>query len=149
MSEVDWRVEAVALGQPRPQGSKDYLGPKKMRESSTGLPAWRSDVADAIRRALPEGWTPYQGPVLSLLEFVMRRPSSGRRADRDRADKRTGDAEKLERAIYDAATAAGLWDDDCRLVGGYKVKRVAREGEGPHCRMVFVPADVGLLDELR
>lgn len=133
----EWRVEAFARGTPRPQGSKDYFR-KGAKESSVQLPGWRSDVADAVRRALPEGWAPYAGAVLALLDFAMPRPKSlAGRPTRPHLGK--PDADKLARAVFDACKAAGLVRDDSLFTQVYAVKRYAEDGEDPGARMVFAP----------
>lgn len=135
---TNWRIEARALGTPRPQGSKTYLSKGHARESSDYLPGWRSDVVDAVRRALPEGWTTHVGAVLVLLDFAMPRP-------RYLVGKPTPphlgkpDADKLTRAVFDACKTAGLVRDDGQFTSAYVVKRYADDDEDPGVRMVFTP----------
>lgn len=131
-----WRVEVRVPGRPAPQGSKNYLGGGRARESSPHLPGWRADLREGVRAALPDGWEPACGPVTALLDFAMPRPKyMVGRVTRPHLGK--PDVDKLARAALDAAKDGGLLHDDSVVTGLYACKRYAEDGEAPGLRAVF------------
>jgi Holliday junction resolvase RusA-like endonuclease len=128
------RVMFTAAGEPIPQGSK-----KAFRHSKTGavvvlddnprLAGWRELVAFEARRAMAAGPVRLSGACLVFMRFYLPRPAghygTGRNAGtlRPSAPKWPAvkpDLDKLERAVLDSLTAAGVWSDDavcCAAVG--------------------------------
>lgn len=125
-------IELWVPGVPVPQGSKvaqkgrhqafatvvdsnkDKLRPWRAQVSSFAIDAWGSRA-------------PLDEPVCVHMEFVFPRPSahfgSGKNANVLKASapyyKTTKpDKDKLERAVNDALTDAGVLRDDCRVVDG-------------------------------
>lgn len=142
-------VSVWVPGTPAPQGSKRYLGAAKpggrMRavESSKNLPAWRADVRAAFKDQLMTtrtpgvmAFAPYQ-PVMVKIVFVMPRPVATPKTRPTPAAVRKPDIDKLERAVLDALTSAGLWGDDAQVVTVHKHKRIAERGE-PTGAMIHV-----------
>lgn len=139
-------VSAWVPGTPAPQGSKRYLGAAKpggrMRavESSKNLPVWRADVRAAFKdRGVTPGmmaFAPYQ-PVMVKIVFVMPRPVATPKTRPTPAAVKKPDIDKLERAVLDALTSAGLWGDDAQVVTVHKHKRIAELGE-PTGAMIHV-----------
>jgi Holliday junction resolvase RusA-like endonuclease len=125
---VTFRV--TVHGTPAPQGSKRFVGSRGghgvMVESSKRLPAWRTLVTDeawAARAGAPA----ILGPVRLVVTFGFRRPrghfGTGRNAEVLRAGAPThptgrniGDLSKHIRAVEDALTDAGVWNDDDQVV---------------------------------
>lgn len=129
-------VKAWVPGVPATQGSKDYVGSRHYaRESNRRLPAWRSDVREALRRADGTPLHRFTGPVSCGLEFLLRRPLRSRHGDHPAGKP---DLDKLTRAVLDAATEAGVLEDDARVVQFHLlVKRWAGPEELPGCRIEF------------
>ncbi len=126
-------------GTPGAQGSKDGFAVKKagkftgkvaMVESSAKVKPWRSDVKAAAEAAMLDSdeWTsPCRRAVHLVVTFTFNRPRShyrtGRFADVLRDDvpmyvtsRGCGDLDKIERATFDALTAAGVIEDDSLIV---------------------------------
>jgi Holliday junction resolvase RusA-like endonuclease len=91
---------------------KDQAKQKPWRE------AVRSTALEAAERAVRgAAWTPEAGPVRVDLWFALPAPAS--RPKRRRTwpiGKRSGDSDKLTRAVLDAITDAGVWGDDSQVV---------------------------------
>lgn len=107
-------------GIPRPQGSKTPTRGGGMRESSPGLPAWRQAVKLAARRAAGGELAriePIRTAVLVDGTFIV----PGLATD-------PPDTDKLQRAIGDALTDAGVLADDS-LITDWKAKK--RQGVNP------------------
>lgn len=121
-------------GERAPKGSKVAMGRTKkgrtiLKESSDKLPMWYSDIKNATEKAMADtgGWDePFDGPVVITMAFYFYRPKSHYRTGknshllRDDAPVRpighTNDLDKLERAVNDSLTAAGVWYDDGQVV---------------------------------
>ena len=71
-------------------------------------------------------------PVSVKLEFVMRRPKSAPKRTTPPATKKP-DLDKLTRAVFDAITSAGVWDDDSQVVDAHISKRIANLDEVSGC----------------
>ena len=121
---IDGRWTVTVYGTPATKGSMKCIGPRGGRghqliEDDKGgtRKAWRAAVEQAAAAILVRRGAPFTGPVGVQLKFWLPRPAS---VTRSRPHTRgTGDLDKLERAVLDAITNAGLWGDDaqvCRLV---------------------------------
>jgi Holliday junction resolvase RusA-like endonuclease len=143
---------------PAPQGSKhgrpiyrgkgadrEFTGKVAQVESSKKVGPWREAVrGEAVRALSRQGvTTPFDVPIWVEVTFTVRRPkkhflpANSRRPEpvlRDDAPDyptgRTGDLDKLERAVMDALTAAGVWPDDSVVVDMTSRKRYP--GTHPH-----------------
>jgi crossover junction endodeoxyribonuclease RusA len=121
------RLEFYVPGVPVPQGSKRHVGGGRMIEANKRLPKWRLDVKNVAREA--RAGRQFVGAVALLLDFDMPRPKSVKRL---RPHVRP-DLDKLVRAIGDALTLAGVWEDDGQVVVLHAQKRYA---EQPGVRIV-------------
>lgn len=92
----------------------DQKGPK--------LKPWREAVrSTAVETVGP--WQPITGPVRVVLLFALPKPSSAPKRRRTwPTGKRSGDLDKLTRAVFDALTDAGVWGDDSQVVDVRVVK---------------------------
>lgn len=106
----------VVEGRPAPQGSKRHVGNGRFVEASKFLPAWRKAVTVAAREvADDEGWATTAGPVRLEVIFYLDRPSTVSQTKRPFPIK-PPDIDKLVRAVCDALTDAGVWEDDGQIV---------------------------------
>jgi Holliday junction resolvase RusA-like endonuclease len=87
------------------------------------LKPWREAIRSTAVEALPDGWAPIDGPVRVVYLFALPKPASAPKTRRTwPTGKRSGDFEKLARAVSDALTDAGVWTDDARVVDGRVIK---------------------------
>ena len=114
-------------GSPAPQGSKKHIGGGRMIESSKHLKPWRHEIESIVRLHCNSIET---APVGIQLSFVMPRPKSTPKHFTPPAIKRTGDVDKLARAVLDALTGVA-YADDCQVIGLRCSKRIAEVGESP------------------
>lgn len=123
-------------GTPVPQGSKTaYVvnGRARLVDANTKLKAWRKTVTLA---AIDWDWQTDQ-PVEIWMRFVFQRPKSVKRA----LMSVRPDADKLARAILDALTDAGVWQDDAMVVALHAVKEYAEPGQPEGVHIKVVPLD--------
>ena len=114
------------LGTPRPQGSKRHIGRGVMIESCEALRPWRDSVAWAAREAMQQqGWEKASGAVALTLGFAFRKPKSAKR----NYPTVKPDIDKLERAVLDAMTTAGVYRDDAVVIDVRKTKFYCSDGE--------------------
>lgn len=126
-------LHVFAPGRPAPQGSKRSLGRGRMVEMSKYLPQWRRDVIHAVSGDtwVYDGVPMFSSAVVVELRFVLPRPK--------RTPKKTPlaitrpDLDKLGRAVFDALSLAGVYDDDSRVVVARLSKRIAEPGETTGC----------------
>lgn len=118
---LDFFVE----GTPVPQGSKNaYVrgGRAVLVDANKRLRPWRAAVRVAAEAAVEDaGWETLDGPCHVSLAFTMplpKRPRWGVPAVKP-------DIDKLTRAVFDALTDAGVWQDDSRVVSMKATKRYA------------------------
>ena len=120
-----------------PQGSKSAIPIRNkareivgtnMVESSKKVGPWRHRIAAAGEVAMYRyGAKPFKGAVRVHLRFVLPRPKATPKVTPP-AIKKTGDIDKLARAVLDALTGPVLVDD-CLVVELRCVKRIAEPGE--------------------
>ena len=118
------------------QGSKRHVGHGRMVESSKKLDPWRARIVQFAYDHVQAGSPTFTGPVFVELTFYVARPrnhyGTGRNADtlkpaapRHPTGRQHGDLDKLERAVYDALTEAGVIRDDADIVSNSDWKRWA------------------------
>ncbi len=115
------RLTFFVPGKCAPQGSKKHVGNGVMVEMSKNLKPWRDAivvVAKAAKRK--QGFEMFTGPVGVEARFVFKRPQKGHRDEIYKPS--TPDKEKLERALFDALTTAGIWKDDALVADGRAIK---------------------------
>jgi len=107
--------------EPRPQGSKKYVGTRRTAagnnipliiEASPGLPVWRKAVADAVAQAMQDSGdlSKFEGAVKVEAVFYLTRKKSVTRA----MPTVPPDVDKLCRSLLDACK--GVWGDDSQVV---------------------------------
>ena len=127
-----------AVGTPTPQGSKAASvftpkgggKPRALIRDANGakLKPWRDTVNGA---ALDSGGEQIEGPVFVRMIFSVARPKSAPRRVVHPAT--LPDLDKLARAVGDAVTASGLWQDDSRVVEYVRLAKVFAGGADPEC----------------
>jgi crossover junction endodeoxyribonuclease RusA len=134
-------VSAWVAGVPAPQGSKRAYGAGRpggkirLVESSKRVAPWREDVRQAFL-GRPDssglGFTEFASagvPVVVKIMFVMPRPKATPKTRATPPAVKKPDLDKLERAVLDALTSAGVYADDSQVVALYGYKRLAELGE--------------------
>jgi crossover junction endodeoxyribonuclease RusA len=134
VSAADVTLIAVIPGTPQQQGSKNRGRNGTMYDANRNLPAWRDTAIATLRRAAVRQWgtpAPIDFGVIVTARFVFPRPKShyrtGRYAGQLRPDAPTyktsaPDLDKLQRALGDALTCAGILRDDALIVRWEPVK---------------------------
>ncbi|GGF38965.1 RusA family crossover junction endodeoxyribonuclease [Williamsia phyllosphaerae] len=137
MSDLTTSTTLFVPGHPAAQGSKAFKGMRNGKpilvEQSGRVAPWRQSVATAARFVHPDLVT---GPVSVRLEFVMPRPKSAKRDVVVPATKRTGDLDKLSRAVFDALSGSAFVDD-AQVTELHATKRVALTDEAPGVRITL------------
>lgn len=117
-------IQFEIKGTAAPQGSKSpgkvIAGRSTMRESSKALKPWRKNVIDAAKFAAGPGWHPLDGALIATLNVYFSRPRNSKFKDYPAG---APDLDKLQRAIGDALTLAGIIHDDARIVTWVATKR--------------------------
>lgn len=122
-------IQVFVPGKPIPQGSKNGFirgGRVVLVEANKALPAWRKAVSEKLEAA-NVSCEPMQGAVELRCYFLMPKAKSNKS---EYPTVRNGDLDKLLRAIGDAATDAGVIEDDaqiCKIVA-YKLWADAESG---------------------
>lgn len=123
-------VVVSVRGLPRTEGStRPFVRGGKavvVHDQAGKLRPWRDAVRYAIADQLGADWQPWAGPCSARLVFALPRPQ--RPPSPFPTGKRSGDLDKLARAVLDAATDAGLWLDDAQVVDLSATKAYAGNG---------------------
>lgn len=137
-------------GRPVTQGSKTgiVVGGRAVlvEKARDRLKPWREAVRSTALDHLGDAWQPYPGPVYLQLVFALPKPASAPKSRRTwPIGARSGDVDKLTRAVMDALTDAGVWRDDAQVVR----LLVDKDYPGPHTQQItpgvlvhVVPAEV-------
>ena len=107
-------LQVFVPGIPQPQGSKNaYVRGNRavLVEANKKLPAWRQSVVDKLE-AENVSCEPMTDAVDVSIVFFMPRPKSVTR----KLPTVKPDLDKLIRAILDAGTKAGIYNDDSQVV---------------------------------
>jgi Holliday junction resolvase RusA-like endonuclease len=111
--------------EPRPQGSKKYVGTRRTAagnnipliiEASPGLPVWRKAVSDAVKQAMQDSGdlSKFEGAVKVEAVFYLTRKPSVKRS----YPTVPPDLDKILRSLMDGISAKGegVWGDDSQVV---------------------------------
>ena len=132
-----FRVDGI----PRPQGSKKHVGGGRFIEASKYLPEWRKAVIAAAKAA--HTGEPLDGAITVTAEFIFPRPKA-LKDDQDAPPHTSApDTDKLQRAVGDALTIAGVIEDDAQIHTWRAHKRRAKHGEPPGAHITVTPAQSG------
>lgn len=140
-------IEFTVYGKPVPQGSKKAFVIKgtnraTVQDTNKGqLDPWRDAVANAALKAMNHDPLRLDGPVYVHTRFYFKRPAShyGRQNGQPYLKPTAPtfcttypDKDKLDRGVFDALTAAGVYTDDARVVDGGSQKFYA---DGPNAEL--------------
>lgn len=110
-------------GTPVTQGNHSAWAPKGAKfarvvdTNQRTLRPWREAIRSTAVDAAGEEWQPLAGPVRVDVWLALPKPSSAPKTRRTwPIGARSGDADKLARAVLDALTDAGVWRDDSQVV---------------------------------
>lgn len=109
------------IGLPVAQGSMSafVVGKRAIVTDQKGktLKPWREALRSDAVTAAGEDWQPLAGPVKVTLLFALPKPASAPKRRRVwPVGKRSGDLDKLTRAVLDALTQAAIVRDDSQVV---------------------------------
>lgn len=114
-------ITIVVYGTPVPQGSKRLgrnrsTGKAIVLEDNKDTAPWREHVGWAARKALTAAGQakPLDVPLKVQVTFVMPKPASAPKRRRTWPSTKP-DIDKLQRAVFDAMTASGVWREDSRV----------------------------------
>jgi len=133
-----FRVEGMA---PAPQGSKNWLPNRRMKESCANVKPWRALVTSA---AIATGLPIIRGPVSMSVVFLFLRPKGhytpkgALRASAPEHHAVKPDGSKLLRSTEDALTGS-LMEDDARIVSCTWQKRYCVGPEKPGALITLIP----------
>ena len=109
-------------GTPIPQGSKSVTRRGRMYEANKKLRPWRATMETALTawvREYGDAWEPLDGPLEASVTFWMPKP---KRPKYEHPAVKP-DTDKLQRALGDALTNAGVITDDARITTWHARKR--------------------------
>ena len=115
-------------GVPIPQGSKTAKainGRVVMWESNKKLKAWRDAITLQVQNYMVEQYSK-QDYIKLVLTFEFCSPKSSKRA----MPNVKPDLDKLTRAVFDALTKSGIYQDDAQVVSLRARKTYVRAGGG-------------------
>jgi len=115
-------VKIIVYGTPGPQGSKRYVGGRRMIENSKLVKPWRESVVWAAREAMA-GRPPILGAVVVSMVFTLRKPAGAPKRRRTYPATRP-DLSKLARSTEDAMTTAGVYGDDGQIIEYSRLAKV-------------------------
>ena len=117
----------VIPGTAIPQGSKSVTRTGVMYEANPKLREWRTHCAAVLTAWTGTwfgAWEPYDGPLLVDVTFYLPKP----KRPKFQLPAVKPDTDKLQRALGDAMTAAGVITDDARITTWHARKRYGEPG---------------------
>lgn len=138
MPDLSVRVFGTPIAQPRTKAWARRIGGKAVaRVYDPGTAdGWKSAIAIAVREHLPPA--PIESPVRIVLRFAFPRPKRlQRKRDTSAPIPHVGrpDLDNLQKAVFDALTAVGLWTDDGVIQTVDARKWYCAAGEAPGLEM--------------
>lgn len=114
---MSFRAQGIPKGQPRPRAFARN-GRARVYDPGTAE-GWKSDIAAAARPVLPAA--PLTGPVVLRIDFFFPRPKNhyvkaGLRIGAPLWHRSKPDADNAAKAVMDALTTLGAWEDDAQVV---------------------------------
>ena len=119
LSSKELLIELAPVPASRPRTTRYgtyYVGPYKR---------WRVDAEETI----PQAESPMEGNLNVTLDLVCHKPKTTKR------DNPRGDIDNYCKAVLDALTKKGYWNDDDQIIHLYAHKRWPFKQEAPHIRV--------------
>ncbi len=144
MSMIDFWVDGEPKGQPRPRAFA-FNGKARVYDPGTAE-GWKSMIAIAARTGLYGEREKLEGPLALRLRFFFPRPKSHFRTRKteyiirdDAPTYHTGkpDSDNAAKAVMDALTQIGVWNDDAQIC---KLSVTKEYGSQPGCRITITSA---------
>jgi Holliday junction resolvase RusA-like endonuclease len=143
-TSITFEIPGDPIPQPRARFNR-YSG-NAYTPDRGGLGAYKAAISLAsAMQARYAGWNQSAGPHHIEIHAVFARPKSHFARDGSvKASaptfpgKNCGDADNLDKAVYDAITVGrGVWNDDSQIVSWGGSKRYARPGEAARVQVVI------------
>jgi Holliday junction resolvase RusA-like endonuclease len=141
-------VRVTIPGVPQQQGSKKHIGNGRMIEANKKLKPWRDRALECIRAAKNGQEGPlFFGPISVTMIAYFPRPASHYGTGRNAGVLKPGapfwhstapDCDKVQRAVGDALTEAGMilddrlivtWDPACKVYGDPRVDLIIADAD--------------------
>ena len=140
------RVEVWVPGLPRPKGNMRWNPhARRVYEATPGLDGWTDAIVLTVTARSVPTFAAGQ-PVQIDTAYLMPRPlahwgANGLRPKYAHTFWHTTkpDLDKLDRAVFDALTRAGVVADDTQFCCGFRSKRLVQPGEQPGVRITLAP----------
>lgn len=146
-TSVTIRIDGNPVAQPRPRAFARSMGKGKAIAR-----VYNPDTADGWKKAI---WvqatrvrptTPYDGPVRVDAEFYFARPQrleARKYPARPMLHTAKPDRDNLDKALLDALTEAGIFNDDAQVCAGGLAKFYVARGQAPGAvvRITFLQED--------
>lgn len=118
-------VDGTPAGQPRVKAM--VKNGKTQVYTPDTADAWKDSIILTIRGMVRGRVTPLKGPIFLRTLFFFPRPASGAPTERNRSYFKATkpDFDNLEKAVADAITGSGLWEDDDQVVKNLSFKVLA------------------------
>lgn len=120
---ITFFVQGDPKGQPRAKAFHRN-GFTRVYDPATAE-GWKSQIAIAAKPFAQ--FVPLSGPVLANLEFYFARPKSHYRTGKNAGELKPNapqwhttkpDRDNLDKAVLDALSQLGMWNDDCQVCAG-------------------------------
>ena len=145
---ISFYVSGEPKAQPRPKAFARKMGETYVARVYTPGTAehWKTMIADAARKA---GITKTTGPVALEMYFNFKRPKSHLRSNGQLRESaplwhmQKPDFDNLEKAVVDALTVIGAWDDDAQIVDVRTAKNWSIAGWPGGCSITIMGLEQG------
>lgn len=138
MPELTAFISGTPKGQPRPRAFA--RGNRAAVYDPGTAEGWKGQIALAVQGLLPPA--PIAGPVYVSITFYLPRPKRlMRKKDPDEEIPHTGkpDLDNLVKAVFDALTQVGLWEDDSQVYSSVVHKVYVAKGGRPGAGIMVKP----------
>lgn len=113
---ITFKVSGIPKGQPRPRAFA-FGGKARVFDPGTAE-HWKTEIAAAAYLALPDN--PLPGPLVLQIDFFFPRPKkhyakAGLRRGAPFWHRSKPDADNAAKAVMDALTTLGVWEDDAQV----------------------------------
>lgn len=124
---IEFTVYGDPKGQPRPKAFA--RGGRAAVYDPGTAEGWKSLIAVACRKYIDNDTAPLGGPLQLDIDYYFKRPKAHFRSNGDIKDAapfwftKKPDRDNLDKAVMDALTQLGIWEDDKQVVAGASTKQ--------------------------